>query len=237
MPEINDLQSYVYGVLQHATIGASEEELREKLTAEDLTPDRIDFILKVAEDIMEVAFEHKDAIQEILLKEDEAGETSAEKVKSFLRSRGVREEYLDHIHTYNIFVYGLLYAEELIEEGSKTGKSEKQLITAIKKELNVDAETAEEMYFTALAKNGQLSEVDTPNIQSQRLRYDDEGQKKPSDFESPLFPLIKGIAFIGVGISNFSVDFVAPYWSLIAIVLGFYYLTKAAIRRNNRDVE
>ena len=52
MSEVSELQSYVYGVLRYATSVFSEEELRASLKAGGLIPERIDFVMKVAEGIM-----------------------------------------------------------------------------------------------------------------------------------------------------------------------------------------
>jgi len=227
LSEINELESYVYGVLMQATMGASDDQIKTMLKEDGLAPDRISFAVKVAEDIMQIASDHAEPIKEMVLAEGVDGDESQEQVKRYLREQGVREEYLEHILVYNSFVYSTAFAQQLIEEGRKEGKSEKQLIATIKQELEMDQQTAEDLYHSVLGSENLNGGTDSGMNDDNHL-YGRHTEKK-----SVITPLIKGLVFVIAGIVNFSMEYGEGYWSIIVIVVGIIYLVTAVKRRTD----
>ena len=217
MSEITQLESYVYDVLLHATNGWSEEELREALHAEKLTPERIDFVLKVAADIMDIAFDHAEPLKDLLLDEDATEDEARENVKTYLQEREVREEYIEPVITYNHFIYAKAAAETLIIEGRNKGQSERKIKGIIKEAMDLDHESTEQIYEAAVAGIAEAKKT--------TALPGPEGKPK-----SVIAPALRGVVLIAIGFINYKAELTTDWVHFFAFGMGLIYLIIAMSR-------
>ena len=206
----HELLPYVNAAMLYANNGWTEKELRDSLKAEKLSDDQVDFVLKLTGDVMDIAFEYADSLTEIMLDEDTDLEETKANVKAFLLEKEVREEYVELIITYNVFLNSKSVAEHIIVDGRKEGLSEREIRKVIQETLKVEKSTAREIYDVA--------------IEGLENTHDD-------DAKSATKPALRGILFLVIGFINYEVETGPDIIHYIAFALGLYFLVVAIGRK------